>query len=290
MGTGSTVNYVHADGLNTPHVITDATGTTVWQWSLQGNPFGEQAPAASAGYVFNLRFPGQYADAESGLVHNGFRDYCPACGRYIQSDPTGLDGGLSTYGYVSSSPLSAVDPLGLQNENERDLLEPIDVAGPVNTASYLNLLRQIRQYEPDFQDPIMSRGEPVYTRDDVLRLEGVLRGEAMQGCRAPGTNRRGEVTSRTTYRKPVVQAAWDSAEPGPTGGRLCPTCGTEVNVPPNSGQPRDWDMSHYPSWSNRWFPTSTTRQEVRDNYQQGTRLECPGCNRSGGNNDERFHQ
>ncbi|GAA0680673.1 RHS repeat protein [Dyella marensis] len=118
VGTASTVSYVHADGLNTPRAITDATGATLWQWSLQGNPFGEQSPIAPTGYVFNLRFAGQYFDAESGLVHNGFRDYCPACGRYIQSDPTGLDGGLSTYGYVSSNPLIAFDLLGTQQKSD----------------------------------------------------------------------------------------------------------------------------------------------------------------------------
>lgn len=121
-GTSSTVNYVHADGLNTPRVITDSTGATLWQWGMQGNPFGEQAPTSANGYVFNLRFPGQYADAESGLLHNGFRDYCAACGRYIQSDPTGLDGGLSTYGYVSSNPLIASDVLGTHQKSPDGLI------------------------------------------------------------------------------------------------------------------------------------------------------------------------
>jgi RHS repeat-associated protein len=45
--------------------------------------------------------------------YNYFRDYHPAIGRYVQSDPIGLDGGLSTYGYVSQRPNSARDPYGL---------------------------------------------------------------------------------------------------------------------------------------------------------------------------------
>jgi hypothetical protein len=103
-----------------------------------------------------------------------------------------------------------------------------------------------------------------------------------------GTNVRRLVNSRGSFRKPTLQNAWDNADAGPSGGRLCPTCGGEVNVPPNSGVPRDWDGSHFPSWTNRQFPSTVTRREVLDNYNEGVSVECPVCNRGGGNNDARF--
>ena len=65
--------------------------------------------------TFNLRYPGQYADKESGLFYNGFRTYIPSIGRYSQSDPIGLDGGWNRFGYVGGNALKFTDPLGLQS-------------------------------------------------------------------------------------------------------------------------------------------------------------------------------
>lgn len=111
-GTSSTLSYVHADGLGTPRAITNASGVTQWQWPYQSNPFGEQQPVSSAGYVFNLRFPGQYFDVESNTHYNYFRQFDPSIGRYLQSDPIGLNGGMSSYGYGYGSPLMFIDPYG----------------------------------------------------------------------------------------------------------------------------------------------------------------------------------
>src|SRR5690606_5523046 len=60
-----------------------------------------------------LRFPGQIADIHSSLNYNYFRDYDPETGRYVESDPIGLKGGLNTYGYVVANPIKYFDPYGL---------------------------------------------------------------------------------------------------------------------------------------------------------------------------------
>ena len=113
--TTSTVNYITADQLNTPRAVTNSAGTVIWSWAYQGNPFGELAPTSTTGYALNLRYPGQYYDAESGTNYNVYRNYEPAIGRYQQSDPLGLAGGMSTYAYVGGNPLTNVDPYGLES-------------------------------------------------------------------------------------------------------------------------------------------------------------------------------
>ncbi|MGU0541138.1 RHS repeat domain-containing protein, partial [Pseudomonas aeruginosa] len=106
-----TLLYLHGDHLDTPRLATDASGQIAWQW--QSDAFGRGEALSQGSTQVNLRFPGQYYDAESGLHYNYFRDYDPETGRYVESDPIGLDGGLNTYAYVGSNPVGLVDPNGL---------------------------------------------------------------------------------------------------------------------------------------------------------------------------------
>jgi RHS repeat-associated protein len=106
---------VFADHINTP--VSLGVGdpmNTPWDWRSR-DPFGAEEPLIMVGgpAYFNHRFPGQMADAETGLYYNYFRDYDPQAGRYVQSDPIGLAGGINTYGYVNGNPASNTDPLGL---------------------------------------------------------------------------------------------------------------------------------------------------------------------------------
>ena len=104
-----TVYHVHNDHLGTPQALTDETGATVWKASY--SPFGK-ATVTTEQIKFNLRFPGQYYDAETGLHYNWHRYYDPALGRYLQSDRLGLFDGVDTYGYVHGNPLIRIDPTG----------------------------------------------------------------------------------------------------------------------------------------------------------------------------------
>jgi RHS repeat-associated protein len=80
---------------------------------LQENSLGYDGTVSGRLVNYNLRFPGQYYDQETGLNYNGFRDYDSATGRYAQSDLIGLAGGINTYAYVGGDPIGYRDPSGL---------------------------------------------------------------------------------------------------------------------------------------------------------------------------------
>jgi len=106
------LHHIQPDHLGTPRkVIQTSNNTALWNWPILNNPFGETAPTGSI--TLNLRFPGQYYDAESGLHYNYFRDYEAGTGRYVESDPVGLRSGVNTYSYVYANPLFWTDPTGL---------------------------------------------------------------------------------------------------------------------------------------------------------------------------------
>jgi RHS repeat-associated protein len=118
-GAHQKLYYIEADALGTPRVVIDPTrNVAVWRWEAADEPFGDSAPNEDADgdgstLVFDMRFPGQRYDSSAGLNYNYFRDYDPTTGRYVESDPIGLSGGNSTYGYAAASPLMYDDPDGL---------------------------------------------------------------------------------------------------------------------------------------------------------------------------------
>ncbi|WP_241094202.1 RHS repeat-associated core domain-containing protein [Xanthomonas bonasiae] len=119
---GTALNYVQPDHLGAPRTVIDpARDVAIWKWDIKGEAFGNTPPDQDAdrdgtAFVFGMRFPGQRYDGATGLNQNYFRDYDTGSGRYVQSDPIGLHGNISSYLYSSGYPLHSVDPLGLRTE------------------------------------------------------------------------------------------------------------------------------------------------------------------------------
>jgi RHS repeat-associated protein len=84
VGAAVRLNNGHVDHLNTPRLVANSTGTAVWRWDQQ-EPFGvnvpDENPSGLGAFEFPLRFPGQYADKETNLYYNYFRDYDAVVGR-----------------------------------------------------------------------------------------------------------------------------------------------------------------------------------------------------------------
>ncbi|HEY4210369.1 MAG TPA: RHS repeat-associated core domain-containing protein [Steroidobacteraceae bacterium] len=116
-GASVAIYYVHTDQLNTPRQVTrPSDNAQMWTWF--SDPFGTDAanenPSGAGTFKYNLRFPGQLFNGIAGIHQNYFRDFDPAIGRYVESDPIGLRGGISTYAYVGGNPVGNRDPFGLK--------------------------------------------------------------------------------------------------------------------------------------------------------------------------------
>ena len=115
--TNGVEHYYHVDHLGTSQRLTNAQGETTWR--MVSEAFGKTfvdttlAPTTTGTTTNNLRFPGQYEDVETGTYYNFMRTYLPMVGRYGESDPIGLSGGINTFSYVEGNPLSMIDPEGL---------------------------------------------------------------------------------------------------------------------------------------------------------------------------------
>ncbi len=98
--------FVHADRLNRPVMMTDGAMTPVWEatWWSYGGAYGITGPAS-----LDLRLPGQWFQAESGLHYNWHRTYDPQSGRYLQPDPLGMPDGPNRWWYAKNSPEMYVD-------------------------------------------------------------------------------------------------------------------------------------------------------------------------------------
>ncbi len=227
-GGAQKLYYVEADALGSPRVVVDptrgASGTAVWTWEIASEAFGTALPnqdpdGDATPFVFDMRFPGQRYDSVSGLHYNYYRDYDPASGRYMESDPIGLAGGVSTYGYVGGNALRNIDPLGLASPGA-GIAFPHPIAWPLPNI-------------PAFEIPAWVRGLVRVGSGPVGAVLGSLWPTPMgfSECEAPGVD-------FSACMQRVYNQAPDPIPPLPDDPAHCPGDGWEWrgNGPPGSGK------------------------------------------------------
>ena len=237
---GTAVFNVYTDHLNTPRLIADQGNKTVWTWTA--DPFGttaanEDADGDGVAFNFNLRFPGQYFDQESGLHYNYFRSYDPQTGRYIESDPIGLSGGLNPYTYVFGNPVGYSDSPGLMGyDPQRDgapassdaaalhaMLDAAGYAGPVGPFA-------------DSANALLYASEGDWSNVDWSVLGIVpIAGDAIKGCASVAKGAAGGARAG----KPFTQAGKNEVKSGNAasnnGQTICVGCG-QSTVPAKQSQ------------------------------------------------------
>ncbi len=102
--------FIFTNQIGVPVRVEDDQGRAAW--SARIDPYGSAIIDPGNRIELALRFPGHYHDAETGLFYNRYRYYSPELGRYLQSDPIGLKGGMNVYGYAGGAPLTKVDLIG----------------------------------------------------------------------------------------------------------------------------------------------------------------------------------
>jgi RHS repeat-associated protein len=188
-GSSVVAYYVHTDHLGTPRKVTRPSDNGL-MWRYDPDTYGASRTAANGNpaglgtFVYNLRFPGQYFLAESGLSYNHFRTYDPAVARYVESDPIGLRGGsYSPYAYAGGNPISLADPLGLsqtaQNPTPPAPPKPLATVNPDTLMSAMAMVvAMVSAWEDSGSHPSITDEGPIEFDLAALALSKTASGNA----------------------------------------------------------------------------------------------------------------
>lgn len=220
-----TLSFLHTDRLGTPRLATSSTKAIGWNATIS-DPFNAPNGVSGNTIANDLRMPGQEFEISTGFNHNGWRDYAPALGRYLESDPIGLTGGVNTYAYALGNPLVYFDPQGLAAaacHNPKDKCEALKKA--IEEAS-VEIFYRDYEYGLDYlklplTGPKSRAGHIQQMGEKQTHLDKLVDEYYHSGCGGPPPMAEGALTQplpALTPSKSTIIPPWD--EPWLFGGAV----------------------------------------------------------------------
>ena len=265
------LTFIYTDLYGSPVAAADEDGYILWKETY--TPFGERM-GGTGDEQNNLWYTGKRSAKNTPVINFGARHYNPDIGRFYAIDPVGVTPdnihSFGRYTYGNNNPYAYIDPDG--EWAWAVVFAAIDFA-----AAY----KETGSVGAATKEAIKGAINPLGKLKRAAKA-----GKATKNAVQKVAKTDPKITTRpSSFRKKTIQDSWDKASPGKKpGAKACPTCGKDVHVAPGQGR-RDWDVDHQPPWSKRDLSGMKTRKEVLDEYNKGTRLECPSCNRSRGAKD-----
>ena len=176
--------FLFTNQIGTPLQAEDSNGDIVWKAKI--SPYGNANVQHGNKINVSLRFPGHYYDEEINLCYNRFRYYSPELGRYIQSDPIGIVGGINLYSY-HTNPLTNVDIDGLQHP---DSVELNDINNGNNRLGHNseNILGIVNKTSRNINELFRATNELIRNLFDSVDFTGRVRGKHHLFPKALGNN------------------------------------------------------------------------------------------------------
>ena len=242
--------YLHNNQVGQVQYAFNSDGQMIYE-RVQ-TPFGETMGEINAyDLQMPVRFPGQYYDAETGFNQNWNRDYDSSLGRYVQSDPIGLRGGVNTYSYVGQNPIMRIDPNGL---------DYINMAGPVTGKPVLHA--PFPPPNPTVECVVDAIADNT-ALDPMTYLQIAIEIAASEGAAVP-------LYIYGAYGKAAV--AYDVAKCAPKHKGSAPVVSPPA-APPPPPPPKEetYCPKDFPDWSS---PPSPDCQYTYDLISGSTRITC----------------
>jgi RHS repeat-associated protein len=223
MKVGTNYYFYHNDHLGTPQKMTAVNGAVVW--SAKYEAFGRATVDSGATVENNLRFPGQYYDAETGENYNLNRYYETQIGRYISNDPIENNGDGNLYSFVANSPLNNIDMLGLSSRKcqKEGYVPPTNECGP--QGGWLNEIVSILVPE----------------RPLLIILSNVDFGPACDNHdTCYGTCNRSQQACDDAFKSKIIDICEDKYANNPTYRKLCEKAGDLYHKAVSSKGGKSW--------------------------------------------------